>query len=179
MFIETERLELIPLTPRQLRLWVEDISTLEKEISSVYRSEPMEGFFLEIVRGQINITEADSIHYMWHSFWLIVRKEDRSIIGSADFKDVPDPYGDVEIGYGLGKEFEHNGYMTETVKVMCNWALNQSEVNSVIAETEMAGLASQRILARCGFKKYKETDTFWWRVKKEDLKFKEEQGYEV
>ena len=175
MIIETERLELIPLTPRQLRLWIEDIKTLEKEISSVYRAEPMEGFFLEIVRGQIIITEEDPDHYLWHSFWLIVRKEDRSIIGSADFKDVPDLHGEVEIGYGLGEAFEHNGYMTETVKAMCNWVFAQPGVNAVIAETEKDGLASQRILIRCGFEKYNEEDTIWWKKTGKSLSDTKEQ----
>lgn len=176
MVVETERLELIPLTPRQLRLWVENIGALEKEISCVYRAEPMEGFFLEIVKGQIVITEENPDHYLWHSFWLLVRKEDRSIIGSADFKDVPDLQGHVEIGYGLGEAFEHNGYMTETVKAMCNWALHQPGVNTVIAETEKDGLASQRILLRCGFGKDKEEDTIWWKKREKSSNVTKEQG---
>ncbi|EDS77799.1 hypothetical protein CBC_A0529 [Clostridium botulinum C str. Eklund] len=56
MIIQTERLELIPLTPNQLRLWIEDISKLEKELDCSYKAEPMKGFFLEIVKNQYEIT---------------------------------------------------------------------------------------------------------------------------
>lgn len=35
--------------------------------------------------------------------------------------------------------------MTEAVKEMCHWALQQTCVTSVIAETSIDGIASQRI----------------------------------
>ncbi len=164
MKLETKRLELLPLSPRQLKLWVENTVALEQELFSVYMAEPMEGFFLDIVRGQLIITESDPENYLWHSFWLLIRKEDRVIVGSADFKDIPNDNGDVEIGYGLGKLFEHKGYMTEAVKSMCDWALTQTGVTAVIAETDLDGFASQRILERCGFKKYAQEETLWWRM---------------
>ncbi|MDU6334590.1 GNAT family N-acetyltransferase [Clostridium sporogenes] len=164
MLIQTERLELIPLTLNQLKLWIEDIYQLEKELDCSYKAESMEGFFLQIVKGQYEITQRDPNNYLWHSFFFLVRKEDRVVVGSADFKDIPNENGEVEIGYGLGKEFEHNGYMTEAVKAMCGWALKQNGVTSVIAETDLEGLASQKILKRCGFKKDKEEETLWWRL---------------
>jgi len=164
MTIETERLELIPLQPEQMRLWIYDIRALEKELAAVYMAEPMEGRFLDIVRYQMEIAEKDPGNYLWHSFWLIIRKKDRVIIGSADFKDIPDKSGSTEIGYGLGKCFEHNGYMTEAVMAMCDWAMKQNGVRAVIAETDLNGLASQRILERCGFKVYYAGDTLWWKM---------------
>lgn len=72
MKIETERLEIIPLNPCQLKSWVEDISTLEKELNCSYKAEPMEGFFLDIVKGQVEITEKDPNNYLWHSFWFLI-----------------------------------------------------------------------------------------------------------
>lgn len=164
MKIETERLELVALNPRQLKLWVDDITALEQELGVVYKAEPLNGFFYEIVKGQIDITEKDSEKYQWHSFWLLIRKNDKIVVGSADFKDIPNEKGEVEIGYGLGKEFEHNGYMTEAVKAMCEWALQQEKVLHVIAETDSDGLASQRILQRNGFVKTRQDETFWWRL---------------
>lgn len=164
MIIQTRRLELIPLTLHQLKLWIEDMHALEKELNCTYQGEPMVGLFLNIAKGQLEATEKDKAHYFWHSFWLLLRKTDRTVIGAADFKDVPNANGEVEIGYGIGKAFEHNGYMTEAVESMCKWALRQKNVLNIIAETDIDNQASQNILERCGFIKYKEEETIWWRL---------------
>lgn len=124
------------------------------------------GVFLEIVRGQLEAVRRDPGNYPWHSFWLLIRKEDRVVVGSADFKNIPDALGETEIGYGLGPEFEHCGYMTEAVREMCRWALEQPGVCAVIAETERDGFASQRVLERCGFSLDRNGDTLWWKLSK-------------
>lgn len=54
--------------------------------------------------------------------------------------------------------------MTEAVQAMCNWALLQNCVTKVIAETELDGIASQKILKRCGFNKYQQSETAWWKL---------------
>ena len=164
MMLQTERLELVALTLDQLKLWIENLPALEKELNCSYRAEPMEGFFLDIVRSQYEITRKDCDRYMWHSFFFIIRREDRVVVGSADFKDVPNKDGEVEIGYGLGKEYEHNGYMTEAAKAMCAWALEQTGVSTVLAETDLDGFSSHRVLERCGFKRDHEAETLWWRL---------------
>lgn len=164
MRLETERLYLVPLTAKQIALWVNDISALEKELNCSYQAEPMQDIFLEIVKGQVEKTAADETNYLYHSFWFLIRKSDHVVIGSADFKDVPDVNGEVEIGYGLGKEFEHKGYMTETVKAMCDWIMDQPGITHVIAETDVDSSASQSILKRCGFSLHQQADTCWWRL---------------
>ena len=164
MILETERLELVPLTPHQLQLWVEDTLTLDKELNCSYKAEPMEGIFREIVKEQLEITQNDAEQYMWHSFWFLIRKTDRVVVGSADFKDIPNGSKEVEIGYGLGKAFEHSGYMTEAVCAMCDWVMKQKGVSYIIAETDIDGVASQKILQRCGFVEEKRKETIWWRL---------------
>jgi len=164
MIIETDRLYIQPLSAHQLRLWVEDPASLERELDCRYCAEPMEGMFLDIVKGQLEITEKDEVNYLYHTFWFLIRKSDRIVIGSADFKDAPNDDNEVEIGYGLGKDFEHNGYMTEAVQAMCNWAMAQDNVSHVIAETDIDSPQSQNILKRCGFVQYKQDATLWWRL---------------
>ncbi len=164
MVLKTERLEITLLTPSQLKLWIEDIPALNKELNCTYKAEPMEGFFLEIVKKQLRKAQTDPTNYLFYSFFFLIRKTDRVVVGSADFKNLPNKNGEVEIGYGLGKTFEHKGYMTEAVKAICEFAVMQSNVFNVIAETEAEGFASQRILERCGFKKYKQAETIWWRL---------------
>ena len=73
--IETERLCLIPLTARQLRLWLENIQTLENELKCVYRAEPLEGFFKDIVSGQLDITENDVGNYLFTAFGSLSEKQ--------------------------------------------------------------------------------------------------------
>ena len=67
----------------------EDIPNLEKDLNCSYPAEPMEGLFLKIVKGQLEKTEKNPNDYLWHSFWFLVRKSDRVVAGSADFKDIP------------------------------------------------------------------------------------------
>jgi RimJ/RimL family protein N-acetyltransferase len=162
--IETNRLELIPLPPNALKLCVENIAELEKEMNCSYQGEPLEGYLLAIIKSQLDLVQRDPDNYIWHSIWLLIRNTDRVVIGSAAFKNTPDVDMEVEIGYGLGKAFEHNGYMTEAVKAMCDWALMQGTIAHVIAETYLNGFASQRILKRCGFKEVRREKTIWWRL---------------
>ena len=164
MTIQTQRLELALLTTHQLKLWFEDIAALENELNCTYKAEPLEGVFLDIIKNQYEVTKNDPDNYLYHSFFFIIRKIDRIVVGSADFKNVPNEKGEVEIGYGLGAEYEHNGYMTEAVKAMCAFALAREDISAIIAETEVDNVASQRVLQRCGFKKYKQNETMWWRL---------------
>jgi RimJ/RimL family protein N-acetyltransferase len=163
--IETERLCLIPLTAGQLRLWLEDVQTLENELNCTYRAEPLEGLFKNIVSGQLDKTGNDADNYLFHSFWFIIRKTDRVVVGSCDFKDVPNENGEVEIGYGLGKEYEGAGYMTEAIKAFCEWAMARKEISQVVAETETNNPKSENVLKRAGFTLYEQNDSKWWRYR--------------
>jgi RimJ/RimL family protein N-acetyltransferase len=164
--IQTERLILKLLTLQQLKLWINNISLLEKELNCKCGAKP-EGWFLNIINNQISIIEKDPENYIFHSFWFIIRKEDKIVVGSMDFKNIPNESKEVEIGYGLDKKYEHNGYMTEAVKAFCKMALKDERIETIIAETEIENIASYKVLERCGFKKYEEKETLWWKLNKE------------
>jgi RimJ/RimL family protein N-acetyltransferase len=166
MEIETERLLIKLLTLSQLYLWVNNISILEKEMNCKYGAEPIKGEFRNIIDGQIKIIENDPENYIYYSFWLIIRKSDRVVVGSMDFKNIPDENNEIEIGYGLGKRYEHNGYMTEAVKGFCEFALKDKKIDTIIAETETENVSSQNVLKKNGFKKYKKRETTWWKLEK-------------
>ena len=87
-----------------------------------------------------------------------------------DFKSVPNERKEVEIGYGLEKQYEHKGYMTEAVKAFCEWALTNVKIETIITETEKESVGSIKILERVGFTRYKEEETIWWKLKKEEIK---------
>lgn len=168
--IETDELTLYPLNAEELSLWVNDLPGLEKKLGWHYCAEPMEGIFKDVVQAQLIQAMADSPdNWLWYTFWFLIRKSDRKIIGSLVFKGSPvNNAGDVEIGYGLGVEFEHKGYMTKAVKLLCDWAKKQSGVKRIIAETDIDGQASQRLLQRCGFSLFKKDSvSMWWELRPE------------
>ena len=164
MLFETERLVLIPLSLNELIMLRDDIHKLEEHLNCLYKGEAIEGFIKDYLEEQIKQINENEDSCMYIAFWVLLRKSDRIIVGSAAFKGLPNCEGEIEIGYGLGKEFEHNGYMTEAVAKMCEWGLNQDRVHNIIAETDLDGHASQHILERNGFKKYKCDDSCWFKL---------------
>ena len=62
------------------------------------------GSFSPNCKRTVKNSKKDPANYLWHSFWFLIRKITRVV--------------------GLGKEFEHNGYMTEAVRAyvigLCN-----------------------------------------------------------
>lgn len=162
--IETERMTLIPLDQNGLRMLLEDMSALEKKLDIQYRGEPIAEHFRWILRGQLTAVINHPDTWYWHTFWLFRRREDGVVMGSACFKNDPKD-GAVEIGYGINSGFEGWGYTTEAVKAMCQWAFVQPGVRKVIAETDKDNIASQRVLQKCGMKRFDETEeSYWWSV---------------
>lgn len=171
MIIETDRLELIPLSLNQLKLWVAEEAAFEKELDFTYKGQPLIGFMLRNIEEEIETIAKVEANYLFYTTWLMVLKTSRMAVGSAAFKGVPNQNGEIEIGYGLGEEFEHHGYMTEAVKELCKWGLNQENVKQILAETDVEGYASERILKRNGFERFKTGDSSWWRLSRSSVKF--------
>jgi len=169
MELETERLLLKLLTLSQLKLWVNNIPTLEVELNCKCNKGPIDGFFLNIINNQIKKIENDPENCIYLSFWLIIRKEDKRVLGSIDYKNIPNEIKEVEIGYGLEKQYEHNGYMAEAVGAFCKMAFMDEKIETIIAETEAENTASYKVLEKCGFKKYMEEGTHWWRLTKMEM----------
>lgn len=86
-----------------------------------------------------------------------LKEKPGTIVGDFSFKGIS-PDGMIEIGYGLKKGYCKNGYMTETVKAVSAWALEQDEVTRVEAEETFAGFAV-RIVAIAGERGYTKVRT--------------------
>ena len=82
--------------------------------------------------------------------YAIVRTEDGRALGGVGFHGPPSG-GVVEIGYDLADSARGLGYATEAARAVCGYALEQSEVEVVVAHTDPENSASQRVVARVGF----------------------------
>ncbi len=166
--IETDRLLTKALGIEDQRTLIRDMKHFEKQWNVSYRAEPIEGVFEKIAEAQLKAAESDPENYMWYTFWIIIRKTDRIAVGSVVFKGTPDENGEVEIGYGMDKQFENNGYMAEAVNALCRWVLKQKKVELITAETDTDNAASHKILKKCGFERLSKNgnNTFWWEKRK-------------
>jgi RimJ/RimL family protein N-acetyltransferase len=72
------------------------------------------------------------------------------VIGDIGFH-TPPSVGSVEIGYGIVSAHRGHGYVTDAVNALTAWALTQSDVTEVRAETDLDNVASQNVLIRAGF----------------------------
>lgn len=136
MRVETERLYLYPISNDEMRSLIENEA--DAEMKQAY-TEMLEGCLLE----------PDS--RIWYAVWNMELKDAPGrIVGDFSFKGLGKD-GIVEIGYGLKEPYRHHGYMSETVKVITEWALSQDNVRIVEAETDVNNIASQQVLMRAGF----------------------------
>ena len=136
MTIETNRLSLYPISDEEMRQLIENQESAE-----------MEQAYGEMLQGCIDHPEKR----MWYAVWVMELKEKTgTIVGDFCFKGLGED-GTVEIGYGLREGFCGNGYMTEALKAVSDWALTQEGVMNIIAETTDENEASKKVLQRAGF----------------------------
>ena len=153
MQLETERLRILPLPQLKLRL------------------EGMPRFKHEAMASPAELAEKIPSSCPWAANWQIIWKERNCSVGSAGFMNVPDETGEVEIRCGITPAFQRRGFMTEALRAIAAWALEQPGVTGVIAETEPENTASRRVLARCGFKPV--SATRWRRLGPAEITYRE------
>jgi [ribosomal protein S5]-alanine N-acetyltransferase len=153
MILETPRLFLIhpPLEVIKTRLLKDHfsafISDLNLEVSfpPEYPGDAL-GFF-ESWAAQVKING----HRIDQPGGCVIHKLERLAIGQIGFKGQPDTDGSVEIGYGLNATHRNQGYASEAVGVLVNWALESGFAKRVTAEALGTNLASNRVLEKLGF----------------------------
>lgn len=134
--VKTERLNIYPLSDSEM----ENLIAIELDLG-------MKKAYSEMLEGCRQNPE----QRIWYAIWNMQLNDGigRSV-GDLCFKGL-NSNGMVEIGYGIKKEYEGQGYMTEAVIAMARWASEQSGVKYVEAETAPDNKASQRVLEKAGF----------------------------
>ena len=132
--IKTERLNIRVASDDEMRVLISE-QTIEE---------------LKIAYGEMLAScEANPEQRQWYAAWFIELPTGERI-GELCFKGLSSD-GIVEIGYGLLPEFWGNGYASEAVSAMTEWASKQPGVKMIEAETDVGNIASQRVLEKAGF----------------------------
>ncbi len=87
-----------------------------------------------------------------YGMYQLIRRADRLVLGDIGFHAPPNPNGTVTVGYGLAPSARGEGYATEALRTMIDWALAQPDVRRVEADTAHSNLASQRVMERVGMR---------------------------
>lgn len=96
--------------------------------------------------------------YIWHTHWLIIDVAANMTVGGIGTAGLPNKDGESMIGYYIDNRYENKGYATEATICFCNWLFENSDVKAVIADTQVHGLASQKVLQKAGFVFLKEVE---------------------
>lgn len=154
-FLETSRLKLICRTYEDMETSKNDGDELAEDFVNAYNYH----------KALIEEGKFKESNLLWFRLWNIVQKVDNKPIGGICFKGPANTEGQVEVGYGIAEECQNQGYATEAISKIIEWAKQQEDVISVIVETEKINLPSQRVAAKCGMKIYTETeDNLYWIV---------------
>ncbi|MFC9540912.1 GNAT family N-acetyltransferase [Lysinibacillus sp. NPDC056959] len=161
--ISTNRLRLIPLNAKCLELLINEEKTLEIELSVSSNEVFLDEELRQALMFRLSKVLEDQENYIWYTNWVIVSKEKNCIVGGIMLKGLPNEQGEVVIGYYTFPQYQGKGYMTETVRLMKDWLLSQSNVKYVIADTDKNNIASHRVLQKAGATLYSESEElyFW------------------
>ncbi len=136
--VKTERLTIYPLSDSEMENLI--VAELDTDMKQAY-TEMLDG------------CKQNPEQRIWHAIWnMKLNDATGRSVGDLCFKGL-DANGRVEIGYGIKKEYEGQGYMTEAVTAMARWASEQVGVKYVEAETDSDNKASQRVLEKSGFRR--------------------------
>lgn len=162
--LNTQRLTLIPLNLNQIQLLAKNHILFEQSLG-------LAPFGLEINGAGFQEELYESIHnyiipklieheadFEWFTLWFIIHRADNRGVGSIGINGLPNEQGEVLIGYFTDVRYEGQGIMTEAVQLLLNWIFQNTEVQSVIADTLVDGIGSQKVLQKNGFVQDDTTD---------------------
>ena len=132
--IETKRLRLYPASQKQMEEFIETQTV-----------DVLKAAYTEMLNGCLAKPE----QWEWYAIWMIELKNGTHI-GELCFKGLSSE-GIAEIGYGINDEYQGQGYASEAVKAVSEWAFQQPDVTALEAETDDENIASKRVLEKCGF----------------------------
>jgi len=157
--IQTPRLLLIPLTFSQLQLCLTNLPALEAKLGLSISRDVLTKRVHRAIRMKLKkMAKTDETYHPWQTYWLIVVSEENFGAGLAGFKGVPNENDSTEIGYGIDPVYQNQGYMSEAVQALVEWALEKPTCSRVTA-TEVENPASHRLLEKLGAQLVFENET--------------------
>lgn len=163
MLLLTDRLEIRIMTIEELKFRLDNTIDLKEAYHLNQIPMPLDEHMKKVYRLKIQRVQENPELLIYHTYYTIIDKKSRSIIGSLGLQGVYDEEGAVEIGYFLDSDYWNKGLMTEALNSVCLWLLSIPEILCIYAFTEKENFSSQAVLKKCDFEiNYKEKDMILW-----------------
>jgi ribosomal-protein-alanine N-acetyltransferase len=162
------RLRLMALSAAQLGDCLNNLAALEAKLGFPISNKVIDANVTRAINLKLaKMATVDTRFHHWFTYWLIVIKDVSIGAGLIGFKGYPNEHGETEIGYGIDASFHNQGYMTEALTALCQWAFEHPECQAITA-TSVSNPASARVLQKLNWHKIRQkngcTD---WEIRKE------------
>lgn len=157
LFLETERLLLVPMTFEFVSKILDGDPALYEEfgikpIDEWPRIDLIE--ILPILKDKLSTKPIPD----GFEAWLFVDKLDHSIIGDGGFKGPPDENGVLDIGYGIIESRRRQGFAFEAVTALVKWGLSHNNVKAITADCLKNNIPSINLLKKLGMVEIRQDD---------------------
>jgi len=156
MKLESKRIEIIPLTLHEMRIFIKSRSDYEKHANLKVTGEEVPEFYKEEVKEMIKqdpeFWTSKNKEYLFHTMWLMTLKETRTIVGQFLFNGHPNEHGEVEIFFMVEKPYRRKGIATEAMHEILKWGCKTKLFKKVFIEADLQNKAAMASLRKLGFK---------------------------
>lgn len=160
--IVTARMRLVPASVALARAELTDRAEFARILSATVPDEWPPEILADALPIFLKWIEAAPDRVGWYVWYAMMRAPREAsdmlacdvgdiLMASAGFKGPPQD-DTIEIGYSVLPRFQGQGYATEMVRALIDWAFAQPGVARIVAETTTENVASMRLLKRQGFK---------------------------
>lgn len=150
--LTTDRLQIREITP-------EDVPRLYEVYEEESITRYMEPLFPD-QQQEIDYTKdyiKNVYHFYGYGMWLIILKESGEIIGRAGL-EYKEGFEGLELGFMLGKDYQHKGYAYESCKAILDYACEELEQTSFRAIVHRNNEPSRHLCEKLGFQKKESTE---------------------
>lgn len=137
-----------PLTVEELELLQNDKNYFENYINLKYCGDE----FLQNspLEKQFELFKQSKSDLPWLAIWAIVSAKEQSIVGTINFKNIPDKNNQVQIDFFVSPQFRCRGFASTAVDLLSQWAF-ENHASKIIAKTQKSNLASKKVLTNNDF----------------------------
>ena len=165
LVLDTPHLELTPCPLDFARVVTVDKPRAERFLKARVPQEWLEDDLQDYLPLYVQHLEQEPDMLTW-GIWLMIRAQDRVLVGDIGFKGKPDTSGTIDIGYKVLTPYRRRGYAYEAARALVDWAFAQPAVRRITAQSLTDNAGSIRVLEKLGMQRTKtEGGYIHWELK--------------